>query len=167
MHDEKIKARGEYFYRVNGGAWVRIGNLITDEGLSHILNVAFGAEAKPQGYYIAIHNGTATPAANWTGATYAAAASEIVSLTEGHNSATRPQWNPEPANGGVIDNVNTAASFTVTTAGVLTITGCALLTSAQRGGTSGVLISAVQFPNARQLQDGDRFELGYRITLTR
>ena len=47
MH-EKIKARGEYFCRVNGGAWERIGNMITDEGLSHILNVAFGSEAKPQ-----------------------------------------------------------------------------------------------------------------------
>ena len=166
MH-EKIKARGEYFIRVNRGAWTRIGNLITDEGLSHILNVAFGAEQKPQGYYIAIHSGTATPAANWTGATYATAASEIVSLTEGHTSATRPQWNPDPANGGVIDNINTAAEFIVATSSVLTVTGCALLTSAQRGGTSGVLVSAVQFPNVRQLQDGDRFELGYRITLTR
>ena len=166
MH-EKIKARGEYFCRVNGGAWQRIGNMITDEGLSHILNVAFGSEAKPQGYDLAIHSGSATPAANWTGATYAAAASEIVSLTEGHTSATRPQWNPEAANGGVIDNVNTAASFTVATSGVLTVTGCALLTSPTRGGTSGVLVSAVQFPNVRQLQDGDIFDLGYRITLTR
>lgn len=166
MH-ENIKARGEYFFRVNGGAWERASNMITDEGLNLLANVALGSEAKPTGFYLAVHSGTATPAANWTGATYATAASEIVSLTEGHTSATRPQWQPDAANGGVIDNINSAATFTIATAGVLTVTGCALLTSAQRGGTGGVLVSAVQFPNARQLQDGDRFDLGYRITLTR
>lgn len=160
-------AQGEYFDRVNGGEWRRTQNIITDEGFAHLLNVALGASAKPAGYYLAIHSGSATPAANWTAASYAAAASEIVSLTEGHTGATRPLWSPAPAIGGSIDNLLTAATFTIATASTLNMTGAALLTSSQRGGTTGVLVSAMLFPAVRQLQDGDKWELGYRINLTR
>ena len=87
-------ARGEYFDRVNGGEWRHTANIITDEGFAHLLNVALGASAKPAGYYLAIHSGSATPAANWTAVNYAAAANEITSLTEGHTGATRPVWTP-------------------------------------------------------------------------
>ena len=160
-------ASGMYFDRVNGGEWQFTKNIITDQGFAHLLNVALGAAAKPAGYYLAIHNGSASPAANWTGATYAAAAGEIVSLTEGHTGATRPQWTPADATAGVIDNLATAAEFTIATAGTLNVTGAALLTNSQRGGTTGALISAILFPAERQFQDGDKWELGYRLTFTR
>src|SRR5690554_4730573 len=90
-----VQATGEYFDRINGGDWMRTRNLIVDEGLAYILNVALGSLPKPAGYYLALFNGSASPAANWTAANFATVASEIVSMTEGYTSPTRPEWTPD------------------------------------------------------------------------
>lgn len=160
-------AAGEYFGRVNGGAWGKEGdNLIPTEGLAHLLNVALGGTAKPAGYYLAIFSGSAAPAANWTAASFAAVANEIVSMAEGHTGATRPAWTPTNTTTGSIDNMTTVASLTIATASQLNVTGAALLSSSQRGGTTGVLVSASQYAAPRVFQNGDTYELGYRINLT-
>ena len=160
-------ASGEYFGRVNGGAWEKEGNnLIVTEGFAHILNVALGSTAKPGGYFLAIFSGSTAPAANWTAAAFAATASEIVSMTEGHTGATRPAWTPAPTSTGSIDNMASVAVLTIATAAQLNVTGAALLSNSQRGGTSGVLVSASLFPAARTFQAGDTYELGYRVNMT-
>ena len=41
-----------------------------------------------------------------------------------------------------------------------------MLTSSAKGGTTGALISATKYPSARVFQDGDIFEIGYRLSLT-
>lgn len=159
---------GEYFGRVNGGEWEKEGNnLITTEGFAHMLNSTFDpSTAKASGHYLAIFAGSTTPAANWTAASFAAVASEITSMTEGYTSATRPAWTPAKTTTGSIDNVSSAATLTIATASTLNVTGAALLTSNQRGGTSGVLVSASLYPQTRTFQNGDVYELGYRINLT-
>lgn len=160
-------ASGEYFGRVNGGQWEKEGNnLIVTEGFAHILNVAFGNTAKPSGYYLAIFSASTTPASNWTAASFAAAASEIVSMTEGHTGATRPAWTPTNTSTGSIDNMTTVATLTMATAAQLNVTGAALLTSSQRGGTSGALVSASLYSAPRVFQNGDIYDLGYRLNLT-
>lgn len=162
------RAAGEYFGRVNGGAWQKEGdNLIVTEGFAHMLNVTFDTStAKPAGYYLAIFSGNTAPAANWTAASFAAVASEIVSMTEGHTGATRPVWTPAKTTTGSIDNMATVASLTIATSSQLNVTGAALLTGSARGGTSGVLISASLYAAPRTFQAGDIYELGYRINLT-
>ena len=161
-------ASGEYFGRVNGGALSKEGdNLIVTEGFAHILNSTFDTgTAKATGHYLAIFSGNTAPAPNWTAATFAAVASEIVSMTEGHTGATRPVWTPLKTNTGSIDNLTTVASLTIATAGTLNVTGAALLTSSQRGGTTGALVSASLYAAPRVFQNGDVYELGYRINLT-
>ncbi len=160
-------AAGEYFGRVNGGAWEKEGdNLIVTEGFAHMLNVAFGSTAKPAGYYLAIFSGNTNPAANWTAASFAAVASEIVSLTEGHTGATRPAWTTANTTTGSIDNMATVATLTIATASQLNVTGAALLTSNQRGGTTGALVSASLYAAPRTFQNGDTYDLGYRLNLT-
>lgn len=162
------RAAGEYFGRVNGGAWEKEGdNLIVTEGFAHLLNVTFDTStAKPAGYYLAIFSGNTAPAANWTAASFAAVASEIVSMTEGHTGATRPAWTPAKTTTGSIDNMATVASLTIATSSQLNVTGAALLTSSARGGTTGVLVSASLYAAPRTFQAGDIYELGYRINLT-
>jgi hypothetical protein len=158
---------GEYFGRINGGEWEKEGdNLIVTEGMAHMLNVALGATAKPAGYFLAISSGATAPAANWTAASYAATASEIVSMTEGHTGATRPAWTPAATSTGSIDNMASVAVLTIATASQLNVTGAALLSNSQRGGTSGVLVSASLFAAARTFQSGDTYELGYRVNMT-
>ena len=162
-----LLAGGEYFARVNGGGWEKEGdNLIVTEGMAHLLNVALGPAPKPSGYYLALFSGAAAPAANWTAASFAAAASEIVSQSEGYTIATRPAWTPAATTSGSIDNMAAAASVTIATAATLNVTGAALLTSNVRGGTTGVLVSAAKYAAPRTFQNGDIYEIGYRLNLT-
>lgn len=161
-----VLAQGEYFDRINGGAWQKTTNLVTNEGIVHILNVAMGAKAKASGYYLALFSGAAAPAANWTAANFASVANEIVSLTEGYTNATRPQWSPVDTTTNSIDNMTAAASVTIATSSQLNVTGAALLTNSVRGGTTGVLISATKYAAARTFQAGDIYDIGYRLSLT-
>ncbi len=161
-----VMASGEYFDRVNQGPWTREPNLIVTEGLAHILNVALGSTAKPAGYFLALFSGTAAPQANWTAASFSAAANEIVSMSEGYTSPTRPAWTPENTSTASIDNLDAVASLTIATAAQLNVNGAAMLTNSQRGGTTGVLISASKYAATRVFQDGDTYDVGYRLSLT-
>ena len=163
-----VKMNGEYFARVNGGKWNQEGcNLVVKEGLIHILNVALGNLAKPAGYFLALFAGNTAPDNTWTAASFAAVSSEVVSQTEGYTGATRPAWTPVNASANAsIDNFASAAEMKMATSGSLTVTGAALLTSSQRGGTTGVLVSASKFAVPRTFQSGDLYELGYRLNAT-
>lgn len=161
-----ITAKGEYYDRINGGEWTRTENLIPTEGLAHILNVALGTTPKPASYHLALFSAAAQPAANWTAASFASTASEIVSMTEGYSSATRPTWTPANTATNSIDNMAAVAKVTMKTASSLTVQGAAMLTTSAKGGTTGALISASKYASPRVFQDGDTYEIGYRISLT-
>ena len=161
-----ITAKGEYFDRINGGEWTRTENLIPTEGLAHILNVALGTTPKPASYHLALFSAAAQPQASWTAASFASTASEIVSMTEGYSAATRPTWTPTNTSTGSIDNMAAVAKVTMKTASSLTVQGAAMLTTSAKGGTTGALISASKYAAPRVFQDGDTYEIGYRISLT-
>ncbi|WP_227515200.1 hypothetical protein [Acinetobacter towneri] len=161
-----ILAQGEYFDRVNGGEWQATHNLVVNEGLAHLLNVAMGSKVKSAGYYLALFSGATAPAPNWTAANFASVAAEIVSMTEGYTSATRPQWTPADTNTNSIDNFAAVAKVTIATSSQLTVTGAAMLTNSVKGGTSGTLISASKYTAPRTFQDGDEYEIGYRLSFT-
>lgn len=141
----------------------RTPNLITTEGLNHILSVALRDGSKLNNFYLAIFSGNYTPTATLTAATFAATATEIVSGTEGYSNATRPQWSPAAPVGGQIDNYTTKAEFNIVTATQVTIYGAALLSDAVKGSTSGVLISAARFASSRTEYNGNVYGLGYRV----
>lgn len=166
--DSGITASGMYYDRVNGGEWSESPNLITDEGLNHMLNVAFGTTPKPAGYYLALFSAAAQPQATWTAATFATQASEIVSMAEGYSSATRPEWKGVNTSTKAIDNLDptTIAKVIIKTASTLTVQGAAILTNSSKGSTAGVLISASKYPSTRVFQDNDNYEIGYRLALT-
>lgn len=162
-----IMLSGEYMDRVNGGEETITCNLIPKEALMHVLNVAIGSKAKPAGSYLALFSGAAAPADNWTAANFTATANEITSLTEGYSNATRPEFVPsDTSDQKYIDNFSNVARVTIVTTSQLNVTGVALLTNNQRGGTTGVLLSATKYPATRVFQNGDVFDIGYRITAT-
>lgn len=161
-----ITAKGEYYDRINGGEWTRTENLIPTEGLAHILNVALGTTPKPASYHLALFSAAAQPAANWTAASFSSTASEIVSMTEGYSAATRPTWTPTNTSTNSIDNMTAVAKVTMKTASSLTVQGAAMLTNSSKGSTAGALISASKYAAPRVFQDGDTYEIGYRISLT-
>lgn len=155
---EGIRGRPETFRRHQ--------NLVVNEGINLILNVALGATAKPSAFYLAPFGGSATPAANWTAANFASSASEITSLTEGYTESTRPQCAFGTAASQLINNYASKAQFTIATASQLTVKGLGLLTTNTRGGTSGALISAVKFAVDRILNNTDVWEAGYQVSLS-
>lgn len=166
--DQGVTASGMYYDRINGGEWQETPNLITNEGLTHILNVAFGTTPKPAGYFLALFSAAAQPQATWTAASFASTASEIVSMTEGYSSATRPEWKPVNTSTQSIDNLAPAsvAKVTIKTASQLTVQGAAILTNSSKGSTAGVLVTATKYAAARVFQDNDTYEIGYRLALT-
>lgn len=162
-----IQVSGEYIDRINGGEWNRTKNLITKEGMIHVLNVALGSKAKASGYYLALFSGATAPADNWTAANFSAVSNEIVSLTEGYTNPTRPQFvAADTTDQKYIDNFASTARVTIATTSQLNVTGTALLTSSVRGGTTGVLLSATKYAAARTFQDGDTYDIGYRFSVT-
>lgn len=140
-------------------------NLLTTEGLNHLLMVALSDTAKLNDFYLALYANNYTPTSALTAANFAATAGEIVSPTEGYSESTRPQWNPEPAAGGAIDNYANKAAFNIVTTSEVTIRGAALLSDWTKGSTSGVLISASRFDHERVEHNGNVYELGYRVRL--
>lgn len=141
-------------------------NLLPDQSLTNILAVYFGATDKHAAFYLALFNGAATPAANWTASNFAATAGEITSGTEGYSESTRPQWVPGTAASNLIGNSASKAEFTIATASQVTITGAALLTASAKGSTSGVLCSATRYASADVQNNGNTYTLGYTIGLT-
>lgn len=166
--DQGVTAKGMYYDRINGGEWQETPNLITNEGLTHMLNVAMGTTPKPAGYFLALFSAAAQPQATWTAASFASTASEIVSMTEGYANATRPAWVPTNTSTQAIDNMAPAnvAKVTIKTASQLTVQGAAILTNSAKGSTAGVLVSATKYAAARIFQDNDTYEIGYRLALT-
>jgi len=161
-----IMARGLYTHDVNGEDEQSDPNLIPAEGILHILDVAFGVTAKEAAWYLALYSGNATPAVGWTAANFTGNSTENVSTTEGFSGTVRPAWTPTAATAGKIGNLSARAAFTIVSASSVTFYGAGLLSSANRGSTSGVLASATRFAASRTLNNTDVFNLGYEVELT-
>ena len=163
---ESIKISGTYRMDVDGQV-TESKNLVTKEGMIHLLNVSLGNTPKPAAYYIALFTGSTAPALNWTGSNFAAAASELVSLTEGYTLATRIPLETTNASADThIDNYGKETEITFATASTIRVTGAALLTASAKGATSGVCVSASLYPGEYTFHDGNTFKVGYRLNAT-
>lgn len=160
-----VTAVGEYLYSSNGGDVSIEPNLITTEGLNHILMVAMSGTAKANPFHLAIWGANYTPAASITAASFPATANEITSGTEGYSQATRPTWTPNAATAGQIDNIGLEAQYSIVTASAIVIRGAALLSESAKGATTGVLVSITRFAQDRTQYSGDVVNLGYRLRL--
>jgi len=132
-----------------------IPNVVTAEGLDHILNTEFHNTANVPTWYIGLkHPGTVS--ANDTLASHA-------NWTECANyTGNRKVFVEDGASSGSISNANNKASFSIN-ANNQTISG-GFLCSAETG-TSGVLFSTVDFLGGNKLCDnGDTLDVTYSIT---
>lgn len=168
----EANAFGTYYEILNGQIVgvhtepVLTPNMLPAEGIKDCLDTWLGGTAKKAGWYIGLYASAINPASTWTGANVAATAGEITSQTEGYSEVTRPQFTPNAAAGGAIDNVGQEAAFTIVSTGIVNVEGAFLISDNARGGTAGVLGSAARYANTRALQNGDAYKVGYRVTLT-
>lgn len=159
-------ASGEYFFDTNDGE--RPGsakNMLPTQALNYLLEAGLRNGVRHTQWYLAIFSGAYTPVASVDAATFASAATEITSASEGYTEATRRPWTSAAASGGVTDNVADRAAFTIASANEVVIRGAALLSDPVKGGTNGVLVSIARFANPRTESGGNIFNLGYRVRL--
>jgi hypothetical protein len=161
-----IRAAGHYHDYVNGAAIGIEKNLLPDAAILSILNVYFGSSSKLPAWYLALFAGALNPQPLLTAANFSATMTEITSNTEGYSEATRPQWTPAPAAGGVIGNLTNKSAFTIICTNSIVVEGAALLSNNIKGGTAGVLASCARFSAPRTLFNGDSYELGYTVSLS-
>jgi len=164
VHDAII-AKGKYTHSVNGKDIRTDKNLLPAEGIAHILGVALSADTRVTAWYLALFSGAVAVASNWTAANFTANSSEITSSTEGYSDATRQLWVPGTVTAGVLDNLAAKATFNIVCATTINVSGCGLLSSSTKGGTTGILASATRFSAARTLNNTDAFQLGYEVEL--
>jgi hypothetical protein len=164
--DKGVKLEGLYTHGVNGQDFVQECNLVPDAAILAILNTFYGSRSKDAAFYLAPFTGSSSPAAGWTAANFTANATENTSTSEGYSEVTRQAATFGSAASGEIDSYSSLASFSIVTASTVTFTGLGLLTSNTRGGTSGLLASAIKFGTGRALVNGDTFQAGYKATLT-
>jgi hypothetical protein len=143
-------------------------NLVVDEGLNHLLEIELlgGSQIGAAAWYLGIFSGATTPATTWTGSNVATNSSEITSTSQGYEEANRQAFTGAANAGNTsVDNSAAKAALTIkASAPPLNVTGAFLVGSDNvRGGTSGVLLSAVKYASTRALSDADSYEVQYEI----
>ena len=131
-------------------------NLVTDQGANFLLEVGFGATAKPANWFLGLI-GSGTPVAGDTYATHAG-----FTESTAYSNANRPTLAFAAASGRS-KATSAAASFTINA--TATITGAFTATAATKGDTAAagaVLYSAGLFSVARSVLSGDTLA----VTLT-
>lgn len=159
----ELKGFGEYFHRKNSEAWALDTNVVTEQFVDYMLDVAINGAVPISAWYMTLFGVGQTPTDQWTAATFAALGTENTNPAEGYVSATRPLWDTDGAMDGAVLNGNTATRFTFATTGSITLGGIALLSSNERGGSSGILASASSLNNSRLFEDGDTYDVIYRL----
>lgn len=127
-------------------------NLITTEGLNHILNTQFTGSTAVNPWYIGL-KGSGTPAAADTLASHGTWSEET-----GY-TGNRKEWTEGSASAGSMTN---ASSVDFSINGTATIAG-AFLGSASSG-TSGTLYGVVDFGSARSVLSGDTLQVTVTVT---
>ena len=129
-------------------------NLITNEGLDHILDVLLHGTTPVSPWYIGLKN-TGSPAAGDTLASHAG-------WTENSNYAgDRKEFVEGAASSQSTDNVGNEASFAIN-ADAQTIAGAFLCSVATT--TTGILLCAADFASSKSCDDGDTLEVTYTIS---
>lgn len=138
-----------------------VHNLVPDEGVNAFLDILFNA-ATQQSWFIGIYGNNYAPLASNTASNFPALAGELTV----YESATRPAFDPGAAAGGIVTNALAKAEFVMTSDA--TVRGGFISSSSVKGGTTGILASAVLFPMPRQPGVGGalRVTAGFQIIPT-
>lgn len=139
-----------------------VHNLVTNEGLDHILDVILHAATQITTWYVAVFESDTTILATHT---YA-----VPGFTEStaYDEATRQAYVEAAASSQSI--TNSANKATITCSATKTMYGCGLVGGGSAATTKddqaggGTLLCAVQFSTSRAVVDDDTLEITYTIS---
>jgi hypothetical protein len=135
-------------------------NLVTNEGLNHMLGVELYGTAQIAAWYLALYSGNYTPLATDTAATLPGNATETGAYTAG----TRQQFVPAAPSGQSITNAASQATYTFNA--TVTVYGAFMTSSATINGTSGTSFSAALFGTSKSVVSTDQILLTYTFAAT-
>lgn len=148
------------------GPWQIDHNKLPTEGLVYLVGVAAGVLPQITQFYIAPYAGNVSPAASWTGANFAANATEFTAYTASSRlpwNVTAPTTTPTVDNGAAI----AAATLTFAAGGPYNLYGAAVLQAAAKSATTGNILMALRFSNPRlNMGAGDDLAFHYGLTLS-
>jgi inner membrane protein involved in colicin E2 resistance len=161
--ESSLQVGGVFDVFVNGEHVETCKNLVTTEGLNHILDIALSGGTQISAWKVTAYKNNVSPAANWTSANFNSTAAEITASDV--TSATRVAWVDAGVAAGVVDNYASKAEYTVSAA-TLDLYGVAFVSGTAFGGTGDVLVAASAFGAVRNLLQNDVIGFGYRFTAT-
>lgn len=163
-----LKAKGSYiFQHVRDGQVIdewREDNLVVDEGINHLLDVGLSNGTANPTWYVGLYKNNYTPIAGNVMATFGGAGVANEVTTE-YSESTRPTWVEAGAVSKSITNTASPAAFTFTPAST-SVYGAFLTSVNTKGGTTGVLFSAVKFSAVRTMLATDVLNVVYTVNAT-
>lgn len=161
----KFEVAGMFFCRLldpDGSVvdeW-RVPNGAVTVGLNYLLDAGFRAQSQLGSWYIGLINDS-----SFTGLSASDTMSSHSGWVEatGYSNATREQWSPGAASGGVLINAS-AISFTINA--TFNVKGMFLTSNSTKSGTTGTLWATAVETSARSVTSGQTFQVYYQLTLT-
>jgi hypothetical protein len=151
----KEKAKSGFTYLVEvinkDGAVVdseTVKNLMPVEGINHMLGVTMKQAAQVATWYVGLYEGAYTPQSTDLASTFPGLATEATAYDE----AARVALVSGPVAGGVVSNTGDRAEFTFNA--TKSIAGGFISSTSTKGGTTGVLLSAVRFSSPKAVENG-------------
>lgn len=135
-------------------------NIIPDEGRDYFLNSALLGGSQFSSWYCGLYEGAHDPQENDTMAGFAAASTEI---TTAYSEPTRGLIVPDALAGGVYVNGATPLVFTFTAEKI--VRGGFISSGSVKGGTSGVLLSAVLASSPKVVGVGEALRVTTGLSL--
>lgn len=140
--------------------WFEVFNAATTLGLNYLLDTGFRSGSPITSWYIGLINDSGFSAVS-AGDTMSSHAGWVE--LQNYDEATRPQWSPAAASGGIAQN-STAISYTID--GARTVRGLFVTSVNTKGGTTGTLWATAVEAAGRSLTDNQVFQVVYQVILT-
>lgn len=158
----KILTEGNYHWQhVRDGKVIDewdVKNIVTTEGLNHMLGVTLGAATQITSWFLGLFSGNYTPVSSDAAATFVGSATEVTSIT----NTSRPAWTPAAPSAAAITNAANKATFTFNAAG--NVYGSFLASASALSATTGVLFSAARFSAAKTVAVNDQLLMTYTLS---
>lgn len=135
-------------------------NLIPDQGRDYLLSAGLLAGSQFSSWYIGLYEGAHSPVAGDTMANFVASATEI---TTAYSEANRLLLVPDALASGLYVNAGSPAIFTFTAE--KTVRGGFISSGAVKGGTTGILLSAVLSSSPKPIGAGESLRVTAGLSL--
>lgn len=139
-------------------AWTDF-NLVPDLGVDYLAQAMFGDTTPIGTFYVGLFQNNYLPTSGDTSAILPGAIGEFV----GYSGATRPMWNRVYDSAGTISNTASRATFAVTADQRLY--GGFLISTSDKGGSTGLLLSIARFSSPRDVYAGATLQVTAGLTL--